>query len=105
MASNNEDIKFHYQKLSTHYYSPGTVKAEAGTCEDNVSTPTAEPVMVFLSTRKYIMAIQWNAAYTPNTTTQLSGEYNSLNVDPNIYVKLRMYPHVLGACKWPPTPP
>ena len=29
-----------------------------------------------------------NAAYTPNTTTQLSGEYNSLNVDPDIYVKL-----------------
>ena len=103
-ASNNEGHKFQYQKLSTHYYSPGTVKVEAKRCENNVSTLTEEPRDGVPFHKKVYYGNPMNAAYTPSTTTQLSGEYNSLNVDPDIYVKLEDVSPRAWCMQMTPTP-
>eukprot|EP00944_MAST-04C_sp_MAST-4C-sp1_P001512 g1512.t1 len=103
-ASNNEGHKFQYQKLSTHYYSPGTIKVEAKRCENNVSTLTEEPRDGVPFHKKVYYGNPMNAAYTPSTTTQLSGEYNSLNVDPDIYIKLEDVSPRAWCMQMTPTP-
>ena len=88
MASHTEKSKRQFETFSTHYYSPETVKVEAKNYANNISTPSTKPGDSVPFHKKVYYGNPMNAAYTPSTTTQLSGDYNSLNVDPDIYVKL-----------------
>ena len=106
-VNNVNDNEKKYQSIGTYYYAP---EKQRQTNYNNNKTPSPkatttkqqEDIVPFYKQVYY--GNPMNAAFTPSTTTQLSGEYNSLNVDPDIYVKLEEVSPNAWRMQMTPTP-
>ena len=88
-TKDNEGKKQNFQYIGTYYYGPESERlSHINKSPTQKTTPKKQQDENIPFHQRVYYGNPMNAAYTPSTTTQLSGEYNSLNVDPDIYVKV-----------------
>ncbi len=94
-TKDNERRKQNFQSIGTYYYGPESERlSHINKSPAQKTTPKKQQDENIPFHQRVYYGNPMNAAYTPSTTTQLSGEYNSLNVDPDIYVKVEdIYPN------------
>jgi hypothetical protein len=85
----NKGSKQNFQNICTYYYAPESERlSHTNKSAAHKTTPKKQQDENIPFHQRVYYGNPMNAAYTPSTTTQLSGEYNSLNVDPDIYMKV-----------------